>query len=73
MATPYQFQGWLGLDKNAAAGNMRWDTFKPKVWEETDVDIKISHCGICGSDLHTLSSGWVCHSSLKTAKIWVGQ
>ncbi|EEY63145.1 mannitol dehydrogenase, putative [Phytophthora infestans T30-4] len=23
-----------------------------------DVEIKISHCGICGSDLHTLDSGW---------------
>jgi len=25
---------------------------------ELDVEIKISHCGICGSDLHTLDSGW---------------
>jgi D-arabinose 1-dehydrogenase-like Zn-dependent alcohol dehydrogenase len=54
----YQFQGWVGLDKNAV-GNMKWQTFEPKPWEETDVDIKITHCGICGSDLHTLSSGWV--------------
>ncbi|KAG3134378.1 hypothetical protein PI126_g18709 [Phytophthora idaei] len=23
-----------------------------------DVEIKISHCGICGFDLHTLDSGW---------------
>ncbi|KAG2821415.1 hypothetical protein PC113_g22480 [Phytophthora cactorum] len=23
-----------------------------------DVEIKISHCGICGSDVHTLESGW---------------
>ncbi|KAL7683674.1 putative GroES-like superfamily, polyketide synthase, enoylreductase domain-containing protein [Plasmopara halstedii] len=23
-----------------------------------DVEIKISHCGICGSDLHTIDSGW---------------
>jgi alcohol dehydrogenase (NADP+) len=23
-----------------------------------DVEIKISHCGICGSDLHTIESGW---------------
>ena len=27
-------------------------------WSEEDVDIEISHCGICGSDLHTLRSGW---------------
>ncbi|KAJ9063434.1 putative alcohol dehydrogenase [Entomophthora muscae] len=24
----------------------------------TDVEIRISHCGICGSDLHTMDSGW---------------
>ncbi|KAJ9063431.1 hypothetical protein DSO57_1000024 [Entomophthora muscae] len=24
----------------------------------TDVEIEISHCGICGSDLHTMDSGW---------------
>ncbi|KAJ0410909.1 hypothetical protein ATCC90586_004430 [Pythium insidiosum] len=23
-----------------------------------DVEIAISHCGICGSDLHTISGGW---------------
>ncbi|KAG6622202.1 putative mannitol dehydrogenase [Phytophthora cinnamomi] len=23
-----------------------------------DIEVKISHCGICGSDLHTIDSGW---------------
>lgn len=59
-ATDYKFEGWLGLDKNAAEGNMVWKEFTPKAWEETDIDIKITHSGICGSDLHTLRSGWVC-------------
>lgn len=58
MSQDYAFQGWMGLDKSAV-GNMKWQTFEPKAWEETDVDIKITHCGICGSDLHTLQSGWV--------------
>lgn len=49
----------MGLDKDSADGKMVWQEFEPKPWEETDVDIKISHCGICGSDLHTLRSGWV--------------
>ncbi|KAF4212490.1 hypothetical protein CNMCM8980_000924 [Aspergillus fumigatiaffinis] len=57
-ATDYKFEGWLGLDKNAVEGNMVWKEFTPKAWEETDVDIKITHSGICGSDLHTLRSGW---------------
>lgn len=55
----YKFEGWMGQDKESADGKMVWGEFEPKAWEETDVDIKISHCGICGSDLHTLRSGWV--------------
>ncbi|KAL4971631.1 chaperonin 10-like protein [Aspergillus desertorum] len=58
MSTDYKFEGWLGLDASSADGKMQWKEFEPKPWEETDVDIKISHCGICGSDLHTLRSGW---------------
>ena len=61
MTQDYKFEGWMGLDKEAAEGKMVWQEFEPKEWEETDVDIKISHCGICGSDLHTLRSGWVSH------------
>jgi len=55
--TDYKFAGWVGVDKNAL-GNMKWQEYEPKAWEETDVDIQISHCGICGSDIHTLRSGW---------------
>jgi hypothetical protein len=31
-----------------------------------------THCGICGSDLHTLRSGWVCfgYSLLNTLTIY---
>ncbi|KAI2854450.1 hypothetical protein CBS147343_10663 [Aspergillus niger] len=56
-ASDYKFEGWMGLDKNSV-GNMVWQEFEPKPWEESDVDIKVTHCGICGSDLHTLRSGW---------------
>jgi alcohol dehydrogenase (NADP+) len=55
----YKFEGWIGLDASSAEGKMVWKEFEPKPWEETDVDIKITHCGICGSDLHVLRSGWV--------------
>lgn len=54
----------MGLDPSSSEGNMKWQEFTPKEWEETDVDIKISHCGICGSDLHTLRSGWVSSASI---------
>ena len=57
--TDYKFQGWMGLDPKAVEGNMKWQSYEPKKWGETDVDIKVTHCGICGSDLHTLRSGWM--------------
>ncbi len=55
--SPPKFEGWLGLDANSI-GNMKWGEFEPKKWTEDDVDIEISHCGVCGTDLHTLRSGW---------------
>lgn len=54
---PKTFQGWLGKDKSSI-GNLEFGEYEPKPFEETDVDIAITHCGICGSDLHTLRSGW---------------
>lgn len=48
----------MGLDKESVNGNMVWQNYEPKRWEETDVDIKVTHCGVCASDLHTLRSGW---------------
>ncbi|KAH8200212.1 hypothetical protein TruAng_005604 [Truncatella angustata] len=57
-ATDYKFEGWNALDASAAEGKMVWQEFEPKRWEENDVDIKITHAGICGSDIHTLRSGW---------------
>lgn len=32
--------------------------FKPKLFEEKDVDIEIECCGVCGSDVHTITGGW---------------
>jgi len=54
----YSFKGWMGLDPKSVQGNLKWQQYEPKTWEETDVDIKVTHCGICASDLHTLRSGW---------------
>jgi alcohol dehydrogenase (NADP+) len=44
-STNYEFEGWMGLDPTAADGKMVWQKFSPKQWEETDVDIKVTHCG----------------------------
>ncbi|KAG1695183.1 hypothetical protein DVH05_020824 [Phytophthora capsici] len=32
--------------------------YEPRPLGLEDVEIKITHCGICGSDVHTLDSGW---------------
>ncbi|EEB07845.1 NADP-dependent alcohol dehydrogenase [Schizosaccharomyces japonicus yFS275] len=53
----YTFEGYIGYDEKSI-GNLKFGTFEPKTWTEDDVDIKIAYCGICGSDLHTLRSGW---------------
>ncbi|KAJ3008433.1 hypothetical protein HKX48_008538, partial [Thoreauomyces humboldtii] len=57
MTTDYKFMGWVSKDKDAI-GNMVWEEYQPKKWSEDDVDIQITHCGICASDLHTARSGW---------------
>ncbi|KAI9927142.1 hypothetical protein ASPWEDRAFT_122345 [Aspergillus wentii DTO 134E9] len=53
-----KFEGWMGLDRDSAKGKMVWQKFQPKAWEESDLDLRITHCGICASDLCVLRSGW---------------
>ncbi|KAK1150021.1 hypothetical protein N8T08_003579 [Aspergillus melleus] len=49
------FQAWVAHD---ATSPLTFTTFTPKPFEPTDIEINITHCGICGTDLHTLRSGW---------------
>lgn len=54
MPYPDVFQGF------ASVSHEKWTefsllAFKPKPWTEDDVDIEISHCGVCGSDVHMIS------------------
>ncbi|KAK9465822.1 chaperonin 10-like protein [Lipomyces arxii] len=32
--------------------------YKPRPFEDTDIDIKVCACGVCGSDVHTVTGGW---------------
>jgi len=32
--------------------------FKPKTMEDYDIEIATEYCGVCGSDVHTISGGW---------------
>ena len=52
------FEGWVAQDPSAAKGDMKWSDYEPKPFQNTDIEFDITHCGVCGSDLHTLSSGW---------------
>ncbi|KAK9369148.1 chaperonin 10-like protein [Lipomyces kononenkoae] len=58
MPATEEFTGWVGLDAKSVEGNLVKTTFHPKIFSDDDIDIKISHCGMCASDLHTLRSGW---------------
>lgn len=50
--TGFQVNGpdtWLEFHKNE---------FQPKPFGDHDVDVKIECCGVCGSDVHTITGGW---------------
>ncbi|KAL1979408.1 hypothetical protein VTN96DRAFT_6051 [Rasamsonia emersonii] len=49
------FHGWIA---HSATSPLEYGTFEPKPFADTDVEIRITHCGICGSDVHTIHSGW---------------
>ncbi|KAE8443382.1 hypothetical protein EG329_001941 [Mollisiaceae sp. DMI_Dod_QoI] len=54
---PDQFEGFLIHDSN------KWTEFKkgkftPKHFEDYDIDIENECCGVCGSDVHTITGGW---------------
>lgn len=76
MSIEYKFAGWMGKDKNAI-GNMVWEEFTPKTWTEDDVDIKITHSGICGSDCHVSTAPSLSSKSIYwllnvDPEIWLG-
>jgi len=58
MSQEYKFEGWVALDEKSIDGNLKFQEYEPKKFDETDVDIEIMYCGMCGSDLHTISGGW---------------
>lgn len=42
MVADSAFEGWCGLDAESANGNMKWQGYEPKAWDEEDVDIEVS-------------------------------
>lgn len=50
-----EFKGYAAYEPKADVKPLSYNP--PKISEDF-VEIAISHCGICGSDIHTMDSGW---------------
>lgn len=37
---------------------MKWEELKLRAEDDFSVDMDITDCGICGSDIHTMDSNW---------------
>lgn len=47
--TDYKFYGWFGKSPDCIKnGQLVKEEFTPKKFSNNDVDVKITHCGICG-------------------------
>lgn len=57
-SSTYSFEGWVARDPSSLKGGMKWESYEPKRFEDGDIDIEISHCGVCASDLAHLGSTW---------------
>ncbi|KAI8098627.1 chaperonin 10-like protein [Halteromyces radiatus] len=55
MSASDSFHGWACKGKDAP---LEWTELPLKAFDADSVEMKISHCGICGSDIHTMDSGW---------------
>ncbi|KAF9910564.1 hypothetical protein EC991_006123 [Linnemannia zychae] len=52
--TTATFHGWA----STGALPLKKFSYHPRPLGPKDVEVEISHCGICGSDVHTMTSGW---------------
>ncbi|KAG0255001.1 hypothetical protein BG011_005400 [Mortierella polycephala] len=50
------FTGWAAVP-NGHGILQKW-SYHPRPLTADEIEIKISHCGICGSDIHFSSEGW---------------
>ncbi|PQE33044.1 hypothetical protein CJF32_00011165 [Rutstroemia sp. NJR-2017a WRK4] len=57
MPYPETFTGFQ-IEDPAKWTEFHKNEYKPKPFGDFDVDIKILACGVCASDLHTVSGGW---------------
>jgi D-arabinose 1-dehydrogenase-like Zn-dependent alcohol dehydrogenase len=53
-----QFQGWAAHTNEAVNGELKFQSFTPKAWDEDDVDVQVMYCGMCGTDASALAGEW---------------
>jgi Zn-dependent alcohol dehydrogenase len=57
MGYPDTFSGFC-VDSPKTCKEFKKQELIPKPFEDHDVDVQIECCGVCGSDIHTLTGGW---------------
>jgi len=57
MSPSDEFVGFM-VNDHKKWSSFKKQNFKTKNFEDNDVDIKIECCGVCGSDVHTITGGW---------------
>ena len=50
--------GWVALDEKAI-GKLEWQELPLRPTGDSDVDIEVTHCAICGTDTHAIQNSWV--------------
>ncbi|KAI9832291.1 MAG: hypothetical protein M1819_004469 [Sarea resinae] len=63
-APPDRFEGFM-IESQEQWSTFTRKQFKVKPFGDHDIDVRIDTCGVCGSDIHTITGGWGdCHLPL---------
>lgn len=57
MGYPDTFEGFV-VDSKETWNQFHRCELKPKPFGDSDIDVEIECCGVCGSDVHTITGGW---------------
>ncbi|KAH9477382.1 NADP-dependent alcohol dehydrogenase 6 [Psilocybe cubensis] len=57
MAANVTFKGYA-IEDTSKSYDFKLIEYQPKPLGDFDVDIKIAFCGVCGTDIHTITGGW---------------
>ncbi|KAG0197921.1 hypothetical protein BGX28_008585 [Mortierella sp. GBA30] len=52
--TNVSFHGWA----STGTANLKPWSYHPRPLGPKEIEVLITHCGICGSDIHTITGGW---------------